>query len=256
MNSHPQLESILVGGKQYKPLSTNELQSVFALLDHEPESIEDASNTGGIFVRSIFLPKHGLNGTLYRVGEVCLVCNSVGELAVVKICGIFAINLNNTYFSFIEGRRYAPDTVNPVTHQYSGNPVVAEVQNHLMCSASQIERKVMLYPHQTLSEYFIVMDYNRGNIPLAPADVVVPLLPEKNDMVKVHGEDDNIWLAHVRDVHAPTKTCRVHFYIEHTSGTNVYRKESTRIENVHWDSIIGLSSGRWLNSSQYHADDS
>ena len=83
-------------------------------------------------------------------------------------------------------------------------------------------------------------------------------------MVEVHGEDDNtIWLAHgswlmahVRDVHVPTKTCRVHFYIEHTSGTNVYRKESTRIKTVHWDSIVGLSSGRWLTSSQYHADDS
>ena len=246
-----------MGDKQYRPLSTNELQSVYDLLDHETESTEDASNIGGIFVRSIFLPKHGPNGTLYRVGEVCLACNSADERAVVKITNIFAINLNNTYFSFIEGRRYAPDTANPITHQYSGNPIVTEAPNHLMCLASQIERKVMLYPHQTLPEHFIVMDYNRGNIPLTPADVIVPLLPEKNDMVKVHGEDDNtIWLAHVRDVHVPTKSCRVHFYIEDTSGTNVYRKESTRIETVHWDSIVGLSSGRWLTSSQYYADDS
>ena len=74
MNTDPQLESILVGGKQYRPLSTNELQSAYALLDHETESTEGASNTGGIFVRSIFLPKYGPNGTLYRVGEVCLDC--------------------------------------------------------------------------------------------------------------------------------------------------------------------------------------
>ena len=110
----------------------------------------------------------------------------------------------------------------------------------------------MLYPHQTLPEHFIVMDCNRENISLAPADVIVPLLPEKDNMVKVHGEDDNIWLAHV---HVPTKTCRVHFYIEYASGTNVYRKESTRTENIHWDSIVGLSSGRWLTYNQYHADD-
>ena len=76
-NTHPQVESILVGGRRYAPLSYNELQSVFALLDHEPETIAD--NVGGIFVRSIFLPQHGPNGTLYRVGEFCLVCNSVGE---------------------------------------------------------------------------------------------------------------------------------------------------------------------------------
>ena len=62
-------------------------------------------------------------------------------------------------------------------------------------------------------------------------------------MVKVHGEDDDVWLAHVRDVHVPTKTFHVHFYIEHASGTNVYRKESARIENAHWYSIVGLSSG-------------
>lgn len=77
---------------------------------------------------------------LYRVGEVCLACNSAGEQAVVKISNIFAINLSNTYFSFVEGRRYAPDTANPVTHQYSGNPIVTEAPNHLMCSASQIEK--------------------------------------------------------------------------------------------------------------------
>ena len=254
VNSHPQLESILVGGKQYKPLSTDELQSVFVLLDHEQESIEDVSNTGGIFVRSVFLPKHGHNGTLYRVGEFCLICNSMGEQAVVKISDIFTISLNNTYFSFIKGHRYTPDAVNPVTHPYSGNPIVAEAQIQLMCSASQIERKVMLYPHQTLPDQFIVMDYNRQSIPLAPADVVIPLLPEKNDVIKVHGEDDNTWLAHVRDVHVPSKTCRVQFYIEHVGGTNIYRGETTRIETVHWDSIVDLSSGRWLSSSQYQAD--
>ena len=94
--------------------------------------------------------------------------------------------------------------------------------------------------YTTLPEHFIVMDYNRGNIPFAPADVVVPLLSEKN-MVEVHGQDDQIqtqaqygWLmAHVRDVYVPTKTCHVHFYIEHTSRTNVCKKESTRIETVH-----------------------
>lgn len=40
-NACPQLESILVGGKRYMPLSTPDLQSVFALLDtmHNPLSM-------------------------------------------------------------------------------------------------------------------------------------------------------------------------------------------------------------------------
>ena len=128
----------MVSGRQYKPLSTNELQSIFALLDHEPQSSEEASNTGSIFVHSIFLPKHGPKGTLCRVGEVCLVYNSVGEQAVVKISDVFTVSISNTYSSF-KRRRYGPDTVNPVTHQYSGNPIVAEAQNNLICSVSQIE---------------------------------------------------------------------------------------------------------------------
>lgn len=80
-NPYPQLESILVGGKRYMPLSTPDLQSVFALLDHDAQSTvsENSLNTGGIFVRSIFLPRHGPNGTLYRVGEFCLVRNCIGE---------------------------------------------------------------------------------------------------------------------------------------------------------------------------------
>ena len=96
---------------------------MFALLDYGPETTAD--NVGGIFVRSIFLPKYGLNGTLYRVGEFCLVYNSVGEQAVLKISEIFAVSINNIYSSFIKGCKYAPDSVNPITHSYSGNPVVA-----------------------------------------------------------------------------------------------------------------------------------
>ena len=256
-NTDPQLESILVGGKQYMPLNTPDLQSVFALLDFDAQStVSDSSlNSGGIFVRSIFLPRHGLNGTLYRVGEFCLVINSVGEQAILKILDIFAVSINNTYHSFLKGCKYDVDSVNPITHPYSSNPVVADVQVHLICSASQIERKVMLYPHQTISNHFIVMDYNREEIPLFPVDILVPIFPEKNDMVKVRGDDDDdVWLAHVHNVDERSKTCRVHFYIRQDSSTNIYQKEHSRIETVHWDSIVGLMTGRWLSHTLYHAD--
>ena len=155
-NTHPQLQSIF-GGKRYMSLSTPDLQSVFALLDHESQSVsENSLNTGGIFVRSVFIPRHGPKGTLYRVGECCLVRNCVGEQAVVEILDIFAISTDSTYHSFIKGCKFEQDSVNPTTHPYSGNPVVAEI--HLICSASQ--RKVMLYPHQTIPDKFIVIDFN------------------------------------------------------------------------------------------------
>lgn len=113
----------------------------------------------------------------------------------------------------------------------------------------------MLYPHQMVPDQFIVMDYNRESIPLNASDVIVPIFPEKNDMVKVRGdENDAVWLAHVHDVDQHSKTCRVHFYVQHATDTNVYRKEHSRIETVHWDSIVGLSSGRWLRPGYCHAD--
>lgn len=211
-------------------------------------------HTGGIFVRSIFLPRHGVNGTLYRVGEFCLVCNCVGEQAIVKILDIFVISIDNTYHSFLKGCRYDLDSDNPTTHPYSGNPVVEEVQRHLMCSASQIERKIMLYPHQTIPNKFIVMDYDRKDIPLSPVNIIVPMLPEKDNMVKVRGDNDDIWLAYVHDVDERSKTCRVHFYVQSDISTNTCRKEHSSLETLHWDSIVGLSSGRWLSPSLYHAD--
>ena len=70
---------------------------------------------------------------------MCLVYNSVGEQAGVKISDVFTVSISNTYSSFIKRRRYGPDTVNPVTHQYSGNPIVAEAQNYQICSVSKIE---------------------------------------------------------------------------------------------------------------------
>ena len=64
---HPNLESILVGGKRYIPLSTTDMQSACESIDH-PYSTGEMENTAGVFVRSVFLPKHGYKGTLYRVG--------------------------------------------------------------------------------------------------------------------------------------------------------------------------------------------
>ena len=47
----------------------------------------------GIFVRSVFCPKHGYKGTLYRVGESCLVSISGAKLVII-ISDIFAVNID------------------------------------------------------------------------------------------------------------------------------------------------------------------
>ena len=76
---------------------------------------------------------------------------------------------------------------------YSDAPVVKDTDNNAICLASQIQRKVMLYPHQILQNCFILIDHNRPRIPLTASDVIVPVYPKKGDMIKVSGDDNEVW---------------------------------------------------------------
>ena len=110
----------------------------------------------------------------------------------------------------------------------------------------------MLFPHQTLDDHFVVIDYDRECVPLSPEDVIVPVCPEKGDMVTVRGDSDELWLAHIQLVNKVTKTCNVYFYVPSEDDNNKYHKElGGRLERVHWDSIIATSTGKWLSSNLY-----
>ena len=37
-------------------------------------------------------------------------------------------------------------------------------------------------------------------MPLSPEDVIVPVYPNKRDMVTVRGDGDELWLAHILTV--------------------------------------------------------
>ena len=68
----------------------------------------------------------------------------------------------------------------------------------------------------------------------------------------MRGGSDELWLAHVQVVNKEAKTCNVYFYVPVEGDNNKYHKElGGRLERVHWDSIIGISSGRWLSSNLY-----
>ena len=59
------------------------------------------------------------------------------------------------------------------------------------------------------------------------------------------------WHAHIQTVNKEAKTSNVYFYMP-VEGDNKYHKEvGGRLEKVHWDSITGISSGRWLSSNLY-----
>lgn len=172
--------------------------------------------------------------------------------AIVKIQDIFSFKVDQAYHNFIQGSLYAQDDEQPLVHSYSGNPIVKHHQMRVTCLASHILRKVMLFPHQTLSDCHIVIDYDRERVPLSPHDVIIPVYPNKGDMMTVRGDNDEIWLAHVQAVNKVAKTCNVYFCVPVEEDSNNYQKETGgRLERVHWDSMIIVSSGKWLDNSIY-----
>lgn len=66
---------------------------------------EEENNVGGVFVHGVFIPAHGYRGTLYRVGEHCLVNEEV-----MKVSHIFSLSISGTYHIFIKGDIFVQDT--------------------------------------------------------------------------------------------------------------------------------------------------
>jgi hypothetical protein len=243
------IENILVGGKHYKELTANDIQNTYALVECE-EPQPDAA--GGVFVRSVYMTQHGYNGMLYREGEFCIVMNSQGGRAVLKISEIFSLKISEVYNYFIKGYMYGPGDEEPLRiHPYSGNPVITDAHFTATCLVSQVQRKVMMYPHQTLEDYYIVIDHERPYMPLSPSDVIIPILPENREMVLVMGDNGELWTAHVQSVNNGARTCQVYFYVSKSNNQLFERESGGRLEKVQWDSIVSVATGRWLNSSQF-----
>ena len=78
--------------------------------------------------------------------------------------------------------------------------------------------------HKTAN--YAVIDFCRPEISLT-LDVIVPIQPIVGDMLKVNGDNGDIWMAHVLSVNSDTKSCRVHFYVESPSVPGNYIREST-----------------------------
>lgn len=215
------------------------------ILDTELENI----TTGGIFVRSVFFAKHGYKGTLYRVGESCLVENAGEEVEVISIAQIFSFKISDSYFTFLKGLQYVPVGV----HSYSDNAIVEATRNKIILEVKKVKRKVMLYPKE--DNTFIVIDYQRPQIPLRLQDVPIPQYPEVGDLVTVSGDSGDVWLAHVHSVNLGTKTCQVYFYVAN-EGCNLYRREHHRLETLHWDSILEIKTTvTWLTDFTFTLPD-
>ena len=197
-------------------MQQSDVHSAFTLTNKNSENEEAVlRGVGGIFVRSVFIPKHSHEGTLYRVGENCLVMNE-NEEHVIKLSHVFTINISGTYPIFVKGEVYLQvcdsNEVSQV-HIYSDNPVVELTSVNKMFLGSQIQRKLMLYRDVT-EGHFIVIDHQRPCSPLSATDVTIPIYLKRGDVIKVRGDNDEIWIAHIQSVNASTQSCQVHFYVE------------------------------------------
>ena len=127
----------------------------------------------------------------------------------------------------------------------------------LITKASKNLRKIMLYPdpdNLNSPTCFVILDWNRPKLPITIDDIVVPTYPKVGDMLKVAGDDNDIWFSHVILVDNASRTCRVKFYVSDIIDPQKYKPEAIghrRYDVLHWASILGVANGYWNGGFWY-----
>ena len=244
---------VLVGKKTFVALDDSDISKCCPhMLSEDLLPVASSSH-------SIFMPTHGYNGMLYRVGEFALVedhehRNAPDSTAIIRISNLWIVrSTDNRSSTFIKGEVYpiaeAESPGDLLLHIFSDNPVVFPTKDYLIIPASKMLRKLMLYPDPANLEdpsQYVVIDYVRPKIPLKTTDVIVPYWPEKGEMVFVDGDGGETWLGHVQKVDINNKLCHLHFYVKTRKDTNLYQREQVghrSLETVNWTSIRGKVRG-------------
>jgi len=134
-------------------------------------------------------------------------------------------------------------------HYWSGLPRVSihpDSDEMLFLSASCVKRKIMLVKHSDTS--YIVADYAR-QLKSVPYDLIVPVYPEKDDMIMIQGESQcDTWYGKVLSVNFESKTVDVYFFVSTRQNPNKFVRESFSRQSrntVSFDCIIGIANGHW-----------
>ncbi len=121
-----------------------------------------------------------------------------------------------------------------------------EIPNASLFSIDNILRKVIVY--KSRDGTLTVADFQRKSQSL-PYSIIVPVYPEKCDMLLIQGEAVNdIWYGNVHSVDHSRKTVDVFFFVESNRSENVFVREAhgRYARNVvPWQSIIGIAQGQW-----------
>lgn len=243
-------EAIAVGRKRFESLTV--LEKLFFQEIITSDNVQDHI----LHFRSMFMPFHGHQGTLYRIGEVILIQgpSNDGNLETIRLTDILFVACKAKYNAVVKGELYTNvfDHDGIKYHQYSGSNYVKPTAIQRAVLSTAVLRKIMIFPdvdHLDDPTCYITIDHLRPCIPLKVVDVIVPFYPEIGDMIKVMGTmAEEVWLAHVININQTLFTCQVHFYVQdhsYTSDNIIYKQEHNKLETVHWDSILGQSVGYW-----------
>ena len=259
-------KGILVGGldskgSRLKQWEVDLIESSITAAERSNLCISDF----GIPFKSLFKPQPGDDGEgmLYRRGE-CILLNLLGQdqPVVVLVDRFLSVEIEEKYQTFVQGKilpmKYDADG-HPLIYGSTGYKIISNndgsPMHEIISPVTSIARKVIAYPNPDGPQEYVVVDFQRKNLPLSEHDIIIPFYPQEGDMVWIHGTDPQPWLAKVTNIYVDTQTVQVIYYSmtgekedEYGMQLEMYRPEgNSRLarDRVSWNSIIGLSDGEW-----------
>ena len=236
-------QAVLVGGKKHLLLQSN----LIPTLQFNVNEIVGTACRSIVFLNNM----HGKMVKQYRTGEHVLIATE-SSCDVVRITDLFMIRHLGEEHLFVKGEKYISPSGSP-RHVYSSHHIVHPTSITSIYPIESLLRKLILYPDPDNLDFpscYVVIDFERPQVPLEQNDIIIPAYPLAGDMVLVQGDNDDLWHAHIISVNYRSRHCQVAFYVEDDSCPGRYKKETVRCsrsvtESIHWDSIVRQSCGSW-----------
>lgn len=97
----------------------------------------------------------------------------------------------------------------------------------------------------------------RKTFEVTEGTVVVPYYPVVNDMIKIKGDDGQVWKARVLSFNLTRLTFNAKFFIEDVTQIGRWVPERSPVQVIHFNSVLGISKGHWQveNSSWIDEED-
>ena len=124
------------------------------------------------------------------------------------------------------------------------------VSETVFFSTESIARKVMLY--DCGDNIATVVDYNR-RLRSLPYELVVPVYPEKDDMLLIQGEHPgDVWYGKVLSIDRARHEVDIVFFVEKHHHPGRFERETlgrVAINTVSLDSVTGVAQGQWVSTN-------